>query len=64
MLDKMNDVIQHYYKFREDHFTLETKNAKAYLSSVQSQFDQAVEHGADAAELKQRQKLVDSANAK
>ena len=37
----MNEVVTR-FSFREDHFTLETKDKKADLSAAQSDFDQAV----------------------
>ena len=67
LLDTMNDVITR-FAFREDHFTQETKDKKAVLSSVQSQFDLAVGQNPPGQtpkdrqeELKRRQAAVDNA---
>jgi cytochrome c2 len=55
LLASMNDVIAR-YSFREDHFTLETKDKKADLSAAQSLFDLAVGENRPGQTLEERQK--------
>lgn len=58
LLNEM-DKVDKQFTFREDHFTQETKDKKAKLSAIQSQFDLVVGQNPPGQTAKDRQELLD-----